>query len=242
MEMDPLPPQSCTLSTVQRIAKNPRHFSIVYLFIVILETVFSGCQRHVIHERKEAKSNLLRAEGRRHKLDILYLDRANKFRSHQARLKSELVCAGLSHDDVVVEIIMDICFSVGQLPVGWCWRNILRLRDSALALNKHEIRDRRNTFLWLDYRRPHGPLLNRFSSSIIMASGLHKKVKDWPKTRPRAILDIIAAVDGIVSPNPCRQILFFGSSKWNAIAENMEDGTKILLQQILLYVFSGALF
>lgn len=46
-----------------------------------------------------------------------------------------------------------------------------------------------------------------------MASGLHKKVKDWPKTRPRAILDIIAAVDGIVSPNPCRQILFFGSSK-----------------------------
>ncbi|WRX31059.1 hypothetical protein QQP08_023546 [Theobroma cacao] len=78
MEMDPLPPQSCTLSTVQRIAKNPRHFSIVYLFIVILETVFSGCQRHVIHERKEAKSNLLRAEGRRHKLDILYLDRAKQ--------------------------------------------------------------------------------------------------------------------------------------------------------------------
>lgn len=35
------------------------------------------------------------------------------------RLKSELVCAGLSHDDVVVEIIMDICFSVGQLPVGY---------------------------------------------------------------------------------------------------------------------------
>ncbi|KAK6257007.1 hypothetical protein QUC31_000466 [Theobroma cacao] len=47
------------------------------------------------------------------------LTEQNKFRSHQARLKSELVCAGLSHDDVVVEIIMDICFSVGQLPVGY---------------------------------------------------------------------------------------------------------------------------
>ncbi|XP_017980909.1 PREDICTED: uncharacterized protein LOC18591711 isoform X2 [Theobroma cacao] len=132
MEMDPLPPQSCTLSTVQRIAKNPRHFSIVYLFIVILETVFSGCQRHVIHERKEAKSNLLRAEGRRHKLDILYLDRAKQI-SESSSKKSW------------VKSVLAMCF-------------------------------------------------------IIM--------------------------------------LFAG----NAIAENMEDGTKILLQQILLYVFSGALF
>lgn len=37
----------------------------------------------------------------------------------------------------------------------------------------------------------------------------------------------------------CFLIMLFAG---NAIAENMEDGTKILLQQILLYVFSGALF
>ncbi|XP_059434561.1 uncharacterized protein LOC132167566 [Corylus avellana] len=50
---------------------------------------------------------------------------------------------------------------------SWCWRKLLRLRDTAMKFLRFEVGDGRNIHLWLDLWHPNGILLEKYGFRVV---------------------------------------------------------------------------